>query len=340
MKRTVVLLLCVLGVTSAGAQLPEAAIAPADTVVARFAWTGDGPTPAAIGVWPEEARFGQRVVVMLDHPLGTDPPPLDSLRVDVAWLDRAPAGAAAELPLPPPEGPRQLAHFRVYREGFWRAAWQEGPAGTVQRVDGRVDDSASVAPVRDPRVIGGLPAWAVWLVAGALLVLLALLAWWRWRRRRRHAPAHRALPPPAWLEAARRLEALQRQPLLAREHLDALAGIVRRYLRGRFLLPAEEMTADEVLHAARVAGWPSPTLAPFARLLATCDDARYAPEQVGSELVQRCVRETVDLIDAVRVTPRWTPVSPGELAGAQAAWRHLRELYPATMEASARGDAC
>ena len=123
----VVVLLALLGVTSAGAQLPEAAIAPADTAVARFAWTGDGPTPAAIGVWPEEARFGQRVVVMLDHPLGTDPPPLDSLRVDVAWLDRAPAGAAAELPLPPPEGPRQLAHFRVYREGPWRAAWQKGP---------------------------------------------------------------------------------------------------------------------------------------------------------------------------------------------------------------------
>lgn len=340
MKRAVVSLLCLLGATSAGAQTPGAAVAPPDTAVARFTWAGDGPTPSALGVFPAEALFGQRVVVMLDHPPGVDPPPLDSLRVDVPWLEPAPAAAAAELPLPPPEGARQVAHFRIYREGPWRAAWQGGAASPVQRVAGRVDDPESVEPVRDPREIGGLPRWLVWLLAGALLVLLAWLARWRWRRRRRHAPAHRGLPPPAWLEAARRLEELERRSLLARDHLDALAGIVRRYLRGRFLLPAEEMTADEVLHAARAAGWPAPTLAPFARLLATCDEARYAPEHVGSALLQRCVRETVDLIDAVRVMPRWTPVPPGELAGAQVAWRRLRELYPPTPDPSARGRAC
>ena len=76
-------------------------------------------------------------------------------------------------PLPPPEGPRQLARFRIYREGLWRAAWGDGPAGPTLAVSGRVDDPGAIEPVRDPRAIGGIPRWllvtvAILLLAGGL----------------------------------------------------------------------------------------------------------------------------------------------------------------------------
>jgi hypothetical protein len=312
-----------------GAVAQPGAPAPPDTAIARFSWPGQPPT--ALTVWPDEALFGQEILVVLDHADGARPTPVDSLRVDVPWLE--PVGLTddpGELPLPPPEGPRQLARFRIYREGPWRAAWGDGPAGPTLAVSGRVDDPGAIEPVRDPRAIGGIPRWL--LVAVAILLLAAAVAvlLWRWRRRRRRPPvAHRQLAPPAWLEAAIALRGLEQQALLDRDHLDALAAIVRRYVHGRFFIAAEEMTAAEIRAAAGASGWRSDQVHGFADLLADCDDARYAPDLIGSVRLRECLQQALDLIDAVRIEPIWTPVAPGELAEAHAAWAFLRERYPA-----------
>ncbi|MBD3221857.1 hypothetical protein GF314_11510 [bacterium] len=312
--------------------------APPDTAVARFSWSGE--PPRALTVWPDEALFGQEVIAILDHAPGASPPPVDSLRVDVPWLEPvAEAGAVGELPLPPPEGPRQYARYRIYREGPWRAAWDDREPGPVATVTGRVDDPRAIEPVRDPRPIGGVPLWVVILAAGVLTLLAIALLFRRWRRRRvALAIAHRQLAPPAWIEAAIRLRSLEQEALLDRDHLDAVARVLRRYLHGRFFIAAEEMTADEVRAAARRAGWAGETLDRFADLLAACDDARYAPDLIGSRRLRDCLATTLDLIEAVRIEPIWTPVPASELAEAKAAWSWLRERYPAT--AAARGVRC
>jgi len=179
------------------------------------------------------------------------------------------------------------------------------------------------------------------VVAGTLVLAAAALLIRRWRRRRVALDiAHRRLAPPAWIGAAIRLRSLEQEALLDRDHLDAVARVLRHYLHGRFFIAAEEMTADEVREAARRAGWAEDVLSGFADLLTLCDDARYAPDLIGSQRLQDYLATTLDLIEAVRIEPIWTPVPASELAEAKAAWTWLRERYPATASASARGMRC
>lgn len=312
----------------ASAQSPPApAPAPVDTAVVRLSWPG--PAPRSVSVWPDEVLFGQEIVIVLDLAEELDTAVVDSLAVDAPWLEPVPASAAIDLPLPPATGPRQLARYRIYREGPWRVAWGDGAAGPVQMVSGRVDDPAQIEPVRDPRAIGGVPRWL--LVTFAVGLLLACLgsAWWLWRRRQeRIEPVYPRLPAPAWIAAAVALRRLEQERGLDRDSLDALAGILRRYVRGRFHLPAEEMTAPELRSAADRAGWAREVLTGFADLIAACDDARYAPDRIGSPVVHRGVGRALDLIEAVRIDPEYTPVSAGELVEARAAWSWLRERHP------------
>lgn len=315
---------------SALAQLPPAAAAAPDTATATFGWSSPAAAPSALTLWPEDALFGQDVFLILDHASGVQPQPLDSLTVDVPWIELVTTPVRpGDLPLPPSEGPRQLARLRVYREGPWRPVWQDGPRSEVQLVQGRVDDPTAVEPVRDPRAIGGVPAWLVVLVTGLILLGIMALLIWRWRARRRAwQPVHRDLGPPAWLAAARALQELEQESLLAREQLDTLARILRCYIHGRFHVAAEEMTAPELMTAALAAGWHHEVVAGLAELLARCDDARYAPARVGSQDVHQAMSLALDLIDEVRIQPVWTPVPAADLAAATAAWDRLRRRYP------------
>lgn len=320
---------------SAAAQMPAAA---PDTAVVRLSWPDAGGSIAAVSLWPDSLIFGEDAVVVLDLEPGAQALPPDSVQVDAPWLEPMPASSdLAEVDLPDTAGPRQQLRYRVYREGPWRVAWGDGPPGAVQVVQGRVDDPAAIEPVRDPRAIGGLPRWVLALLAALAVVLAVLAAWWRLRRRRQHwSPAFPALAPPAWLEAATALRALDQDALLGRERLDGLATVLRRYLEGRFYLEATEMTAPEIAAAARRAGRQAPVLAAFADLVGLCDDARYRPDHVGSQQVIEAMQRALDLIEEVRVQPRWTPVPADRVADAQAAWTLLRQRYPAAEQGEGR----
>lgn len=313
-------------------------MAPADTAVARFSWTTPGIAPSALSIWPEEVGFGQEIVVILDFGSDSVPLPVDSLRVDASWLEPVSGTVSDEMPLPPPEGLRRLARYRVYRVGPWRAAWTTGDPGRAMTVVGSVTDPEQIATVRDPRVLGGVAGWLLLLVATAVVLSLLALMWVRWRRQRAAGagPAHRQLDPPAWLDAAIALRTLDTSALLDRERLDGVAGVLRRFVKGRFHLSAEEMTAAEIAAAAADAGWLDSQVGPFAELLGACDDARYAPDMVGSQRSWQVVQQTLDLIDGVRIEPIWTPVPVADLAEARAAWRQLRERYPALIELPGR----
>jgi hypothetical protein len=323
----VVLVVCVLA-ASAVAQMPAAA---PDTAVVLLSWSDADRAIAAVSLWPDSLIFGDEAVVILDLEPGAQELPPDSVQVDVPWLEPVLNGPDVDLVgLPVAAGLRQQIRYRVYREGPWRVAWGDGPPSAVQMVQGRVDDPAAVEPVRDPRVIGGLPRWVLALLVSLAVVLAVLAAWWRLRRRRqRWSPAFPALAPPAWLETATALRALDQDALLGRERLDGLATVLRRYLEGRFFLEATEMTAPEIAAAARRAGRQAPVLAAFADLVGQCDDARYRPDHVGSQQVIEAMQRALDLIEEVRVQPRWTPVPADRVADAQAAWALLRQRYPA-----------
>jgi hypothetical protein len=310
-----------------------AAPAPPDTLVARFSWAESGPEPGALFVVPGQAVLGEVVAVVLDLNEGTVPPAKD-LRVDADWLEAAPGAPLPELEdLPASSGRRLVVPFRAYRLGPWRAAWGESAPGPVLEIVGRLQAGAGLVSVRDPRRLGGLPAWVLALAAVLLAVALALLLWWRWRRRPAAVgAADLPLPPPAWLRAATELWSLEEAHGHDRAYLDGLAAVLRRYLHGRYHLPAEEMTAAEIAAAAERTGWPADRLGAFAGILAGCDQARYAPAGVSGAQCREGMQRLLDLIEAERIEPVWTPVPATLRSEAGAAWARLRERYPLRQE--------
>ena len=229
--------------------------------------------------------------------------------------------------LPKWSGDRLVVPCRIYRVGPWRASWREGATTSVGMVTGRVANSEALVPVRDPRHPGGAPVWLLILAALAIGGVVIWLLLRRWRRRDRPQPTDRTLPLPAWLAAALALRDLERiDP--GRAYLDVLAGILRRFVSGRFLLNAEEMAAEEILDAAVRSGWPRPALRGFARLLVECDKARYAPSVVSATSCRDRVRESLDLIETARIQPTYSPVPERLRQDAAAAWQALRAAYP------------
>ncbi len=312
-----------------------AATAPPEreTAVARFSWQGAHAAPVALHVAPAVVEFGEVVAVVLDLPPGATLPDAGDLRVGVDWLVPAPDAALPDLKsLPAASGPRLVVPWRIYHLGSWRAAWQDAGPSAELTVRGRLPAPGEIMPVRDPRLPGGAPRWLAWLVVAVALALAAV--WLRRRVRARtgyRVPADLPLPPPAWLLAATRLLALVEETgggADGRRLLDRLAGILRAYLVDRFQLPATEMTSDEIAAAARAAGWPPGQVDGFCRLLASCDHLRYAPLAISASHGHAVLSAALDLIEEVRIQPRWTSVAPGPLAAAAAAWRELRARYP------------
>jgi hypothetical protein len=320
-----------------------------DTLVARFVWRdGPEPAPVALRVVPRSATLGQVVAVVIDGAAGATLPPVDALQVDVDWLVPVPQPTAedgvlaAVAALPAPDGPQLVSSWRVYALGVWRAAWGDRPPGEAVTVQGRLDGSEPIMPVRDPRLPGGLPRWVVWLAALVVLAVLGWLAWRRLRRRRGSLPqaTDQPLAAPAWLQAALDLRELEASGATGRAFLDRLAAILRRYLQDRFHLPAVEMTVAELATAARAAGWRDEQVADFLAILAACDRLRYAPPEISMLACRDCLATALACIERVRILPVWSPVTATQLAAATAAWRDLCGGQRDTHAVGAGGGAC
>jgi hypothetical protein len=312
--------------------------APADTVVAVIAGPEGGTAPEAVHLVPGQTLLGEAVAIVLDFPAGAAPP-ADSLRIDAAWLHPAAAPGLAASDLPAHEGARLVLGARVYRLGPWRAAWQEGPDSAVQEVVGRLDGQVAAAPVRDPRSLGGLPRWLPWLLAAVVLALAS----WALLRRRRRADDRRDLPPPpppAWFAAAVGLRDLDRDGQRGREFLDALAAIVRRFLEGRYGLPATGMSAADLAAVARDAAWPAGPLEGFAALLERCDGARYAPTVVDAVACREALVAAVALVDPVREQATWGAAAAADETEALAAWQELTERHREALAPGMEGAPC
>jgi len=229
---------------------------------------------------------------------------------------------------PATEGARLLLSVRAYTLGAVRIA--AGDLSTLPLVVmGKVQDPAETAPVRGPRV-WGLPLY-IPLGIGLGLLLLAALVWWLWRRRRRLDPLPQwDVAVPAWLNAAVALEALLKNGSLdrgeTRRFLDDLAGIMRRFLAGRYRVPAAGATGRDLQRACLRLGHPVEDPRKFARLVDAVDTLRYGPEAATDHACRAVAGDFLVAMDAVRIVPRYTSVPPRRLLTAEQAWSRLQGI--------------
>ncbi len=331
---------------AAGAGQAPGAPAPADTATVLLSGPAAWPAPLAIALAPDSVLFGAETDVVLTFPPGEAalvPGDLVAEGAALAWSGPGRSGtdAGPDRGGPPDRILRRPA--RLLAPGAVRLAWRGGgPLPVVGRVGSRLADGRGPADVRPPAPLG----WRWWWLPPGLAALALLLAAAAagLRRRRAGGPRRaddRPLPPPAHLAAAVALAALVREGLPAAGHdrgfLDRLAAIVRRYLAGRFGVPAPRLAAPEVEPALRRRGHRGEVAARFAALLAACDDARYGPARLPAAACERLLAEAIAVLAAARVEARYTPV-PDELAArGRRAWRELAEVA-ADLSASAPGE--
>jgi len=346
----------------AGTVPPDAA--PGDTAVAVLSGPPSWPRPVSLTIWPDTVAFGGLLTVSVGFPPNTQTESATELIAadltsQVPWLiwadsfgpeparglrglwqrltGKGRARAAEPVVIPESqaaaEGLRVQRQARIFRSGPFRLQWQAGgvaagPASAVLQVASGLAPGDEPVGVRGPRSLGWY--WPLLLLlALSVVLLIAGLVWLR-RRSRQRGPGleHASLPPPAYLGVARQLWSLHCEALPAkgegRRFLDRFAGITRGYLRERFRIHADEMTAGEILTALRSKGYPPAIGRRFADLIRQADDCRYSPRRVSPLTCDDLLARKLELMDEVRVVARYTPV-PADLAVAgQKSWGNLR----------------
>lgn len=338
------------------AQLPvptAASAAPARPDTARLGFVAPDslPAPLALHVLADTVAFGGLLPVAWDLPAGAAVSPTglptptgDQLAAVPArrrpwWRGGGPEkGAATGLEeklesLPSAAGPRVVALYRVYCTDPFRLEWA-GRTSAVVNVQGRVDDPARLAAIRDPR------AWAwftttmgLWLAA---LALTAALFWWWWRRRRRGTePMDWRLPEPAWIGAALALQGLLEERRLERgdprAFLDGLAAVARRFAAAHYGVPAAELTGGELVTACAARGYDAAPPAALARLIDGADLRRYDSEPPAPAWCREQIGELMARLSTARVQPRQTPVEPDRLLAAGKAWAAVAASLPSAV---------
>ena len=157
-------------------------------------------------------------------------------------------------------------------------------------------------PLPLPRPGGaGLGFLSAGLAVLALAGALAGLARWRLRRRA-ELPAPRALAHELALAALRRLDAeLAAGGASIEQAAERLSAIVRRYLAGRFGLPAPARTTEEIAAAAAAGAAPlARRRQPLAGVLAHCDLVKFARHRPGAGEVRSRLETAIRFVEQTR----------------------------------------
>lgn len=319
----------------------DAAPAVIDTVVANLRWPATWPEPRTFLVGPDTLRLGDELLVGVDLPGTLTARPDSLLASDQDWLVATGwrpaeiaggAGAGIQTAWPAVEsGYRRIVRrLRVYRLDPF-VLQVPGWTSRVMGILPRLEDQGSMAPVRDPRPLGWSPAvWLMWVFFGLLLVALGVLGWRR-RRRMVETLPDATLALPAWMEAACGLQELLRAGLLEsgrkREFLDALAGLMRNFTAGRYLIGAREMTAAEIVDAcARRAYDPGP-VRDLAGVIAASDGTRYHPADPDGAECRIAAATFFRVLEQVRIRPEFIVPPADQALRADRVWADLqREL--------------
>lgn len=173
----------------------------------------------------------------------------------------------------------------------------------VHSISEQVAQAQDVLPLKDPLSLG-TPLWDrlwPWLLAFAILLVvgIVLILWLRRPKTPKPVPV---LPPrPAHEIAFDSLTRLRNdeEGLLRTRAYEAfsirVSGILRAYLRGRFEVPADDRTTEEILEALRPLGFREDVFARFKEFFEDCDLVKFARSTLNRDdmlyLIDLCWRQ-------------------------------------------------
>jgi len=172
----------------------------------------------------------------------------------------------------------------------------------VEVVSVGVEEGGDIREIRGPLAI---PVGVVWILAGAILLMLLGAATYAVVSRRRRREGDEGFVPgppprPAHEIALEELQRVEESNLLAngmvKEYHIRVSEILRRYVEARFRVPALEMTTWEVLGGLQSAGVDDGVRADLRRFLDQCDLVKFAkarPDEAASRSVLDLGREWV-----------------------------------------------
>ena len=151
---------------------------------------------------------------------------------------------------------------------------------------------------------------------GAVILLLAGIGFYYWRKRQGKSllPERKEPERPAHEIALEALQKLRESDLLANGRIKAfyveLTEIVRRYIEGRYFVPALELTTGELMRNLQPVAIESNAKAMLQELLDSGDLVKFAKYEPAVEEHER----TLQLAEAFVDTTKFVIVAPAESA--------------------------
>jgi hypothetical protein len=198
----------------------------------------------------------------------------------------------------------------------------------VQSISEQVAQAQDVLPLKDPLSLG-TPLWDrlwPWLLASAILLIVCIVSI-LWLRRPKTPKPIPVLPPRPAHEIA--FDALTRlrndeEGLLRARAYEAfsirVSAILRDYLRGRFDVPADDRTTEEILEALRPFAFREDVYARFKEFFEDCDLVKFARGTLNRDdmlyLIDLCWRQVEETysrpfaISEARSETTGTPSTP------------------------------
>jgi len=200
----------------------------------------------------------------------------------------------------------------------------------VHSISDQVAQAQDVLPLKDPLSLR-TPLWdriKIWLVALAFLAFAVILSMARRWRPKISLPAQVVPPRPAHEIAFDSLTRLRNdeEGLLRTRAYEAfsvrVSSILRVYLRGRFDVPADDRTTEEILEALRPLGFREDVFARFKEFFEDCDLVKFARSTLNRDdmlyLIDLCWRQVEETysrpssISQARSETSETPSAPAQ----------------------------
>jgi hypothetical protein len=170
----------------------------------------------------------------------------------------------------------------------------------------KVDTTQAIKPIIGPlKVPISFREMLPWILGGLVVVLIILAVLWYLNKRRKQQPVFRLKPVVVQLPhelAMQEIEKLRQKKLWqagrVKEYHSELTEILRRYIEGRFSVPALEQTSAEITYSlVNNPSCPQHELDRLSNLLIMADMVKFAKSQPLAAENEKCLSEGIEFVN-------------------------------------------